>query len=470
MSSDFLQSSAFNLQSIPQSIPLFDLSRQNQNAPLTTAIKESIDRVLGHQQFILGKEVVALEEEIAEVCFDNRLLVKLAAGDEVQGVSGAQTRSVHEVLEDANTGATQQFAAAVELDKKSNKAHAIGFSSGTDAWLAILMASNVGVGDAVITTPYTFFATASCIHRVGAEVLFCDIDPKTYMMDPEKLRVVLASFQREADGTLLTAKGNRVKMIVPIHLFGTCCDMDSIMALAQEYGLTVVEDGAQVIGADYPSKEGVKKAGTIAPMSYFSFYPTKNLGAFGDAGLASCLDPNMAEKLRIVRNHGMEERYYHKIVGGNFRLDGIQAAILRARLPFLSAWNEQRRNNATIYKEAFTKAGLLDRISLPYEPWAASGLKNHHIYHQYVIRILGDQPVADRDKIIAHLSKSHIGYAIYYPVPLHLQECFAYLNHAIGSYPESERAAQETLALPIFPELREEEIQTVVAAIQEALA
>jgi len=293
--------------------------------------------------------------------------------------------------------------------------------------------------------------------------------------------------------------------------------MDAIMALAQEYGLTVVEDAAQAIGAEYPSnrpdgplskfayadkEQGVggaqrlsvqkvldgastdatqlfaaevefrgrsKKAGAIAELSFVSFYPTKNLGAFGDAGLAASLDPKMAEQLRIVRNHGMEERYYHKVVGGNFRLDGIQAAILRARLPFLMKWNEQRQKNAAIYKEAFTKAGLLDRIALPAEPWAASGLKNHHIYHQYVIRILGDQASAARNKIIEHLNEKEIGYAIYYPVPLHLQECFAYLDYKPGSYPESERAAQETLALPIFPELQEEEIQAVVAAIAEAL-
>jgi len=241
------------------------------------------------------------------------------------------------------------------------------------------------------------------------------------------------------------------------------------MALAQEFGVTVVEDAAQVIGADFPSKEGQKKAGAIAEASFVSLYPTKNLGAFGDAGFIVCRDEKLADQIRILRNHGMEERYYYKVVGGNFRMDGIQAAILRARLPFLSQWNEQRQKNAAIYKEAFTKAGLLDLIALPAEPWAASGLKNHHIYHQYVIRMFGDQASAQRDKVIDHLNKKEIGYAIYYPVPLHLQECFADLNDKLGSYPESERASQETLALPIFPELKEEEIQAVVAAITEAL-
>lgn len=401
-------------------IPLFDLSRQNQNTSLTAAIKAAVDSVLDHQQFILGKEVVAFEQEVAAACF-------------------------------------------------GKEAHVIGASSGTDGLLAILMAKNIGPGDAVITTPYTFFATASCPHRLGAEVVFCDIDPKTYMMDPEKLRQLLASFKREADGTLRTAKSNCVKMIIPIHLFGTCCDMDAIMALAQEYGVSVIEDAAQVIGADFPSKQGMKKAGAIAEASFVSLYPTKNLGAFGDAGFIVCHDPKMAEKLRIIRNHGMEERYYYKVVGGNFRMDGIQGAILRARLPFLTQWNEQRQQNASIYKEAFTKVGLLDRIALPAEPWAASGLKSHHIYHQYVIRLLGEQASVQRSKVIDHLNKKEIGYAIYYPVPLHLQECFAGLNYKPGAFPESERASQETLALPIFPELREEEIQAVVAAIAEAL-
>ncbi len=402
-------------------IPLFDLSRQNENTELTTAIKAAVDRVLEHQQFILGKEVAAFEQEVAATCFDD-------------------------------------------------KAHVVGVSSGTDGLLAILMAKKIGSGDAVITTPYTFFATASCPHRLGAEVIFCDIDPQTYMLDPKKLGELLASFQRDGEGILRTDKGNQVKMIIPIHLFGTCCDMNAIMALAQEYGVSVVEDAAQVIGTDYPSPEGTKKAGAIAELSFVSLYPTKNLGAFGDAGFIVCRDPQMAEQLRIIRNHGMEERYYYKVVGGNFRMDGIQGAILRERLPFLAKWNEQRQKNAAIYKEAFIKAGLLDRLALPAEPWAASGLKNHHIYHQYVIRILGDQASARRDQVIAHLNKKEIGYAIYYPVPLHLQECFAGLNYKPGSFPESERASQETLALPIFPELREEEIQAVVTAIAEGLS
>jgi dTDP-4-amino-4,6-dideoxygalactose transaminase len=421
-------------------IPLFDLSRQKtQKASLHEASKEAALRVLEHQEFILGKEVAAFEKEVEVACLTNK-----------------------------PSQALLQLSTSTEATP-----HAIGASSGTDALLALLIAKDIGAGDSVITTPYTFFATAGCVHRVGAELLFCDIDPATYLMDPEKLRALLASLKKDGEGFLRTNRGNRVKMIIPIHLFGTCCDMDAIMALAKEYRLMVIEDAAQVLGADYPSVDGPKKAGAIAEMSYFSFYPTKNLGAAGDAGLAVCLDSELAHRLRLIRNHGMEERYYHKVVGGNFRLDALQAAILRARLPFLEEWDEQRRNNAAVYKAAFTKAGLLGSITLPAEPWAESGLKNHHIYHQYVIRIVGsaDQGACAglREKIIAHLIKKQIGYAIYYPVPLHLQECFAYLGHAKGAFPESERAAQETLALPIFPELREEEIQEVVAAIAEGI-
>jgi dTDP-4-amino-4,6-dideoxygalactose transaminase len=336
-------------------------------------------------------------------------------------------------------------------------------SSGTDAQLALLMAMEIGGGDAVISTPYTFFATAGCIHRTGAEILFCDIDPDTFMMAPESLRALLASLKRDSDGTLRSAKGNRVRLIVPIHLFGTCCDMDAINEVAAEFGVEVLEDAAQILGAEYPSKQGVKKAGLIAPTSYISFYPSKNLGAAGDAGVALCLDGEMAEKLKRIRNHGMEQRYYHKVVGGNFRIDAIQAAVLRAKLPFLDTWNATRRSNAALYREAFSAVGLLGRVILPAEPYASSGLTNHHIYHQYVIRL------PRRDAIMAQLAEKKIGCAIYYPVPLHLQECFAYLGHKPGDFPESERAALESLALPIFPGLTGAEIEEVVSGLKSAL-
>ena len=393
------------------SVPLFDLSRLGPE--VDDAVREATLRVLGHRGYILGSEVEAFESDLAKY---------LGGG------------------------------------------HAVGMSSGTDAQLALLMAMEIGAGDAVISTPYTFFATAGCIHRTGAEILFCDIDPATFMMDPASLRALLASLKRGPDGFLRSPKGNRIRLIVPIHLFGACCDMDGIGAVAAEYGVEILEDAAQILGAKYPSKSGTKTAGIIAPTSYVSFYPSKNLGAAGDAGVALCLDAEMAEKLKRIRNHGMEQRYYHKVVGGNFRIDAIQAAVLRAKLPFLDGWNATRRANAATYKDAFTSAGLLDRVTLPAEPFASSGLRDHHIFHQYVIR------VANRDAIMARLTEQKIGCAIYYPVPLHLQECFAYLGHNAGDFPVSEQAAKESLALPIFPGLTQDEIAEVVRGIKEALA
>jgi dTDP-4-amino-4,6-dideoxygalactose transaminase len=344
--------------------------------------------------------------------------------------------------------------------------HAVGMSSGTDAQLALLMAMGIGHGDAVVSTPYTFFATAGCIHRTGAEILFCDIDPATFMMDAGSLRSLLAGLKRDADGTLRSARGNRVRLIVPIHLFGAVCDMDALGAISAEFGIEILEDAAQILGGKYPSRDGVKTTGLIAPTSYVSFYPSKNLGAAGDAGAALCLDAGMAEKLRRIRNHGMEQRYYHKVVGGNFRIDALQAAVLRAKLPFLDGWNATRRTNAAAYRELFTSAGLLDRVILPPEPHADSGLRDHHIFHQYVIRIPGGK----RDALQKHLTDRKIGTAIYYPVPLHLQECFAYLGHKAGDFPASEQASLEALALPIFPGLRREEQQEVVEGIVSGLA
>jgi len=397
------------------SVPLFDLSRLGPQ--VDEAVREAALRVLGHRGYVLGAEVEA---------FENDLVTYLGQGGE--------------------------------------ECHAVGMTSGTDAQLALLMAMGIGTGDAVISTPYTFFATAGCIHRTGAETLFCDIDPATFMMDPESLRSLLSSLKRDADGFLRSSRGNRVRLIVPIHLFGAMCDMDALGKISAEYGVEILEDAAQILGGEYPSAAGVRKAGIIAPTSYVSFYPSKNLGAAGDAGAAFCLDEEMAAKLRRIRNHGMEERYYHKVVGGNFRIDAIQAAVLRAKLPFLDGWNATRRANAGTYREAFAEAGLLDRVTLPAEPHLSSGLKNHHIFHQYVIR------VPERDAVMARLAEQKIGCAIYYPVPLHLQECFAYLCHKNGDFPISEKAAKESLALPIFPGLKQEEIHEVVSGIAGALS
>jgi dTDP-4-amino-4,6-dideoxygalactose transaminase len=386
-------------------VPLFDLSRLGPE--VDGAVREAALRVLGHRGYVLGAEVEA---------FENDLSAYLGGG------------------------------------------HAVGMSSGTDAQLALLMAMGIGHGDAVVSTPYTFFATAGCIHRTGAEILFCDIDPSTFMMDPGSLRTLLSGLKRDADGTLRSPRGNRVRLIVPIHLFGAVCEMDALGKVAADHGIEILEDAAQILGGKYASGSGVKSAGIIAPTSYVSFYPSKNLGAAGDAGAALCLDAGMAAKLRCIRNHGMEERYYHKAVGGNFRIDAIQAAVLRAKLPFLDGWNAARRANAAGYRHLFTAAGLLGQVILPAEPHAASGLRDHHIFHQYVVRIPGGR----RDALQKHLSERKIGTAIYYPVPLHLQECFAYLGHKPGDFPVSENSALEALALPIFPGLRREEQEELV--------
>lgn len=343
--------------------------------------------------------------------------------------------------------------------------HAVGASSGTDALLAILMAMDIGRGDAVVTTPYTFFATAGCIHRVGAEPVFVDIDADTYNMDPAKLEECLRKKCRSGpDGRLVTAAGNRVRAVMPVHLFGCVCDMDRIVELAKEFDLPVIEDAAQAIGADYPSADGrTLRAGAIGDAGYFSFFPSKNLGAFGDAGMATCRDEKLAAEIRLMRNHGMGAQYHHEKVGGNFRLDAMQAAILLAKLPHLDAWHAARRRNAELYRGEFARLGLLDRITLPAEPYASSGLKNHHIYHQYVVR------VPERDKVRGALSAAGIGCAVYYPVPLHLQECFAPLGHAEGDFPESEKASRETLALPIYPELTADQILEVAQALARAM-
>ena len=393
-------------------VPLLDL--RLQYAQVKDDVRRRLDALLESQQFILGPPVVELENAVRDY-----------------------------------TGC----------------GFAVGASSGTDALLAILMAMGIGRGDAVVTTPYTFFATAGCIHRVGAEPVFVDIDAATYNLDPARLEECLRKKCRSGpDGRLVTSAGNRVRAIMPVHLFGCVCDMDRINALAAEFDLPVIEDAAQAIGADYPSSSGkTLRAGAIGEASYFSFFPSKNLGAFGDAGMATCRDEELAVQIRLMRNHGMGAQYHHEKVGGNFRLDGMQAVILSAKLPHLDKWHAARRRNAELYREEFARLGILDRVTIPSEPYADSGVPNHHIYHQYVIR------VPDRDRVREKLTADGIGCAVYYPVPLHLQECFAPLGHRVGDFPESEKASRETLALPIYPELSGEQIREVAAALALAL-
>ncbi|MEY2557350.1 MAG: hypothetical protein QOE34_775, partial [Verrucomicrobiota bacterium] len=343
--------------------------------------------------------------------------------------------------------------------------NAIGVSSGTDALLAILMAMEIGPGDAVITSAYSFFATGGCIARVGATPIFIDIDPQTYNISPGALdRFLMTSCHRDKAGALLGPGGEMLRAIVPVHLYGLCCDMDAIHRISEHFHLEVIEDAAQAIGAEYPFNGTIAKAGAMGEVGYFSFYPSKNLGAAGDAGMVICRDDAFAQRLRVCRQHGMEPRYFHQFVGGNFRLDEMQAAILAVKLPFLDGWSAARRGVADFYRDEFHRLGLTSRISLPAEPYRDRGLTNHHIYHQYVIH------APRRDELRDYLARREIGTAIYYPLGLHEQQCFAYLGYRAGDFPETESAARGTLALPMYPELSREAQRYVAETIAEFFA
>jgi dTDP-4-amino-4,6-dideoxygalactose transaminase len=312
----------------------------------------------------------------------------------------------------------------------------IGLSSGTDALLIALMAFDLGAGDEVITSPYTFFATAGTIARVGAKPVFVDIEPGTFNISPDAIERAITP---------------RTKAIMPVHLYGQMADMDRIMGLAGRHQLRVIEDAAQAIGSE--DAKG-RRACSIGDIGCLSFFPTKNLGAFGDAGACVTNDEQLAAKLLKLRVHGMEPKYYHELIGGNFRLDEIQAAVLNVKLPHLDAWSAARQRNAAFYDAAFAKAGLRGLVTPPPAPKGA-----RHIYNQYCIR------VNDRDALRAHLANSGVGAEIYYPLPLHMQQCFAYLGHQPGDFPESLRASRESLALPIYPELEQSQLQYVVDMI-----
>jgi dTDP-4-amino-4,6-dideoxygalactose transaminase len=388
-----------------QPIPLLDLKAQY--APIREECREAFDRVADAQYFIGGPEVEGLEKEVAAY-------------------------------------SQCQFG--------------IGVTSGTDALLVALMTIGVRPGDEIITTPYTFFATGGCIHRMGAVPVFVDIEPGSYNINPALIEAAITS---------------KTKAIMPVHLYGQMADMDPIMTIAARHNLYVIEAGAQAIGAEYKGR----RAGSIGHFGGFSFFPSKNLGAFGDGGMITANDPALAHKAKLLRNHGAEPKYYHKLVGGNFRLDALQAAILRIKLRYLDGWTAGRQQNAERYRGLFAEAGLtIDHRPSTIEDGPSStvhrlssmvGLPTEdpgrrHIYNQFVIR------TDCRDAVMAKLKERKIGHEIYYPVPLHLQECFASLGYQPGSLPESERAAKETLALPIYPELTEEMQAAVVAAIAEA--
>lgn len=374
-------------------IPLLDLHRQYQH--IREEVLAAIEQVCASQQFVLGAEVEALERDVA-----------------------------------AFTGASA----------------AVGCASGTDAlWLA-LVAAGVRPGDAVITTAFSFFASASAIARAGARPVFVDVDPHTLNVSPELVKARL-----QAGGSY------KIRALLPVHLYGQCADMDALQLIADEFHLPIVEDAAQAIGAKWRDRS----AGSLGAAAAFSFYPTKNLSAYGDAGLVTTCDLNLAEHMRNLRNHGSSRRYHHEEVGWNCRMDAIQGAILRVKLAHIEAWNQQRRQRAATYDRLLADAGLLSKQSNSQVRPLVTSPHTFHVFHQYVIR------VTRRDELRKFLGERKIGTEVYYPIPLHLQPCFAYLGYSVGDLPESERAATEVLALPMFPELTEAEQRLVVDSIAE---
>lgn len=371
-------------------VPLLDLKAHH--APLHKEIMAAVERTFQSQAFILGPEVGTLEERVSTYC---------------------------------------------------QAKYGIGVTSGTDALLIALMALGIRQGDEVITTPYSFFATAGVVARLGAKPVLVDIDPITYNLDPLKIDQVVTS---------------KTRALIPVHLYGQCADMEAIMDLAKRHNLGVIEDAAQAIGAEYRDGRRACSMGTIGCLSFF---PSKNLGCLGDGGMAVTSDPELAERMRILRVHGSKPKYYHKLIGGNFRLDTIQAAVLNVKLNYLDGWTRRRQENAIRYGELFEHSGLVHtgRVRLPVPVYRESGARHYHIYNQFVLR------VDRRDALVAYLKQKEIGVEIYYPVPFHLQECFGYLGYKEGDFPESERAAKETIALPIFPELTLEQQSDVVEAL-----
>ena len=321
--------------------------------------------------------------------------------------------------------------------------YATGVSSGTDALLISLMTLDIGPGNIVITTPFSFFATAGVIARLNATPVFVDIDPDTYNMSPDALRHWFRANKKKID---------KVKAIIPVHLYGQCADMNPILEIAGRYSIPVIEDAAQAIGARYPSRSGIKKAGSMGTLGCFSFFPSKNLGGMGDGGMVVTNDANIGEKLKKLRNHGANPKYYHELIGGNFRLDPIQAAILSVKLPHLDKWHSMRQENAAYYDRNLNIEGVKN-------PTVAFK-REYHIYNQYVISVMNR-----RDNLRKFLAENNIGTEIYYPVPFHKQECFKYLGYKSGDFPNSEYAAEHTIALPIYPELTTEMQDYVIQKI-----
>lgn len=374
-------------------VPLLDLKAQY------ATIKNEIDKALADcvdsQYFILGPQVKELEEKIAEYC-------------------GAK--------------------------------YAVGCASGSDALLLALMALDAGPGKAVVTTPFTFFATAGSIWRLGARPVFVDIDPKTYNISPDLLKDLLDNKCKSNNGKLMSPAGDEICAIMPVHLFGQCADMDAILEVTGKYDIPVVEDAAQAIGSEYRGK----RAGTIGALGCFSFFPSKNLGGFGDGGVVTTNDEKLEDLVRVLRTHGGRKKYFHDIVGMNSRLDTLQAAVILAKLPHLDDWNGTRAKHAAFYNNAFAET----KVETPFKT-----KDTNHIYNQYTVR------VSDRDGLQAHLKEKGVGNAIYYPLSLHVQNCFKDLGYGEGDMPESEKASKEVLSLPVYPELTEDMQKYVVETV-----
>ena len=365
-------------------VPLLDLQAQFET--IRAEVRAAIDRVFDSQQFVLGAEVQALEEEIARY---------------------SQTK------------------------------FGIGCASGSDALLLALMSCGVGEGDEVITTPFSFFATAGSISRLGAQPVFVDIDARTFNID---------------SGLVEAAVRERTRAILPVHLYGQCAEMDPLIELGRQRGIALIEDAAQAIGAE----DRRRRAGSMGTIGCLSFYPSKNLGGAGDGGMLVTNDPDHARRLNMLRLHGEEKKYHHKVIGINSRLDAFQAAVLRVKLPHLDEWTAGRQRKAQQYELMFDDAGLREQIEAPFVKSNA-----RHIFHQFVVRVRGGR----RDALREHLRASGVGTDVYYPVPLHLQECFAFLDYKEGDFPIAEQAAKETLALPVYPELTDEQQDYVVTSI-----
>lgn len=384
-------------------IPFLDLKAQYKS--IKNEIDQKVLEVVSSQKFILGSEVESLEKEISSYC---------------------------------------------------GTKYAVGVSSGSDALIVSLMALEVSEGDEVVTTPFTFFATAGAIARLGAKPVFCDIDRESFNLSPEKLGALL---KNRIEGQ----RHSPIKALIPVHLYGQCADMSPILELARKYNLFVIEDAAQAIGAEYLTPEGIRKACSMGQVNILSFFPSKSLGGYGDGGMVLTDDQKMAEKLKLLRKHGSKNKYFYEIVGGNFRLDALQAGVLRVKLRHLESWLEKRREKASQYDEFFKRSGLVEKgLIVPPKPlYKNLGIRNYHTYHQYVIRVQA------RENLQKFLKGKGVPAAIYYPLSLHLQKCFAYLGYKEGDFPESERAAREVLALPIYPELTPDQQDFIVTSISQ---